>query len=105
MKLHHDIHHKSYVEGLNKAELNMLEARKTNNFDLIRHWEREAAFNGAGHYLHTIFWDVMSSNGGGKPKGDLLNQIKYDFISYIMFKKHFTESAKDVEGPGCDIIV
>jgi len=105
MKLHHDIHHKSYVDGLNKAELNMLEARKTNNFDLIRHWEREAAFNGAGHYLHTIFWDVMGPQGGRKPKGALLDQITHDFGSFKAFKKHFTEAAKKVEGPGWAILV
>ena len=40
MMLHHDKHHRSYVEGLNKAEKMMEEARKTNQFDLIKHWER-----------------------------------------------------------------
>lgn len=59
MMLHHDKHHRSYVEGLNKAEKMMEEARKTNKFDLIKHWEREAAFHGSGHYLHTIFWNNM----------------------------------------------
>lgn len=105
MKLHHDKHHQSYVDGLNKAELKMKEARETGNFDLIRHWEREAAFNGAGHYLHTIFWDVMSPDGGGKPKGDLLEQIIHDFGSYQAFKKQFTEAAKEVEGVGWAILV
>ena len=47
------------MEGLNKAEKMMEEARKTNQFDLIKHWEREAAFHGSGHYLHTIFWNNM----------------------------------------------
>src|SRR5699024_10246848 len=67
MELHHDKHHQSYVDGLNKAELEMQQARWDNNYDLIKHWEREAAFNGAGHYLHTIFWKVMSPDGGGEP--------------------------------------
>ena len=40
----------SYVEGLNKAELEMQTARETGNYDLIKHWEREAAFNGAGPF-------------------------------------------------------
>lgn len=68
MRLHHDIHHKSYVDGLNKAEKEMQKARSSNNFDLIKHWEKEAAFHGAGHYLHTIFWNIMSPNGGGQPE-------------------------------------
>lgn len=105
MQLHHKKHHQSYVDGLNKAEINMQEARETGNFDLIRHWEREAAFNGAGHYLHTIFWNVMSPKGGGKPTGDLLQQIKKDFGSYEAFKKHFSEAAKNVEGVGWAIVV
>ncbi|HLR78991.1 MAG TPA: Fe-Mn family superoxide dismutase [Bacillota bacterium] len=105
MQLHHKKHHQSYVDGLNKAEKKMVEARKTGNFELIRHWEREAAFNGAGHYLHTIFWNVMSPRGGGNPKGALLQQIKKDFGSYRAFKKHFSEAAKNVEGVGWSILV
>lgn len=44
MMLHHDKHHRSYVEGLNKAEKMMEEARKTNQFDLIKHWEEKRLF-------------------------------------------------------------
>ena len=105
MELHHLKHHKSYVEGLNKAELKMQEARTTGNFDLIKHWEREAAFHGSGHYLHTMFWGNMSPNGGGKPKGRLLEQINQDFGSYEKFKKHFTEAANKVEGVGWALLV
>lgn len=47
MWLHHDKHHKSYVDGLNKAEMMMEKARKSEDFELITHWEREAVFNGA----------------------------------------------------------
>lgn len=105
MRLHHDRHHQSYVDGLNKAELKMQEARRTGNFELIRHWEREAAFHGAGHYLHTIFWNVMSPNGGGEPKGLLRQQIDRDFGSFQSFKRHFGEAAKNVEGVGWAILV
>ena len=68
MMLHHDKHHRSYVEGLNKAEDDG-RSEKTNQFDLIKHWEREAAFHGSGHYLHTIFWNNMKKGGGGSPRG------------------------------------
>lgn len=105
MDLHHNKHHKSYVDGLNKAELEMQKARKSNNFDLIKHWEREAAFNGAGHYLHTIFWNVMSPNGGGQPTGRLMREINQSFGSFDQFKKHFTEAANKVEGGGWTILV
>ncbi|MNO52919.1 Superoxide dismutase [Mn/Fe] [compost metagenome] len=105
MRIHHDIHHKSYVDGLNTAEKKLQEARKSGNFDLVKHWERELAFNGAGHYLHTIFWDIMSPNGGGKPDGELLEQIKRDFGSYDAFHKQFSNAAEKVEGGGWAILV
>ncbi|WP_339284358.1 superoxide dismutase [Oceanobacillus sp. FSL K6-3682] len=105
MELHHDKHHQSYVDGLNKAELEMQQARWDNNYDLIKHWEREAAFNGAGHYLHTIFWKVMSPDGGGEPTGDLMSEIEQSFGSYDQFKAHFTEAANHVEGGGWAILV
>ncbi|MGG3455848.1 Fe-Mn family superoxide dismutase [Paenibacillus rhizolycopersici] len=105
MRIHHDKHHKTYVDDLNKAELKLQEARKSGNFDLVKHWERELAFNGAGHYLHTIFWDVMSPKGGGKPEGELLEQIKRDFGSYDAFHKQFSEAAAKVEGGGWAILV
>jgi superoxide dismutase, Fe-Mn family len=105
MRLHHTKHHQSYVDGLNTAEEKLREARRRNQFDLIKHWEREAAFHGSGHYLHTIFWEIMNPRGGGKPKGELLAQIEKDFGSYDLFKKHFSEAAKKVEGVGWAILV
>ncbi|MFC5530358.1 superoxide dismutase [Cohnella yongneupensis] len=105
MRIHHDKHHQSYVDGLNKAETKLAEARKTGDFDLVKHWERELAFNGAGHYLHTIFWESMSPRGGGKPSGFLLQDIERSFGSYEAFKKQFTEAANKVEGGGWAILV
>ncbi|MBE3570734.1 MAG: superoxide dismutase [Bacillales bacterium] len=105
MRLHHTKHHQSYVDGLNTAEEKLRDARRRNHFDLIKHWEREAAFHGSGHYVHTIFWEIMNPRGGGKPKGELLAQIEKDFGSYELFKKHFSEAAKKVEGVGWAILV
>jgi superoxide dismutase len=105
MRLHHDEHHKSYVDGLNKAERMMVQARKTGNYDLIKHWEREAAFNGAGHYLHTLFWETMAPHAGGTPKGPIRKQIERDFGSFQAFKQHFSQAAEKVEGGGWAILV
>lgn len=105
MKLHHLKHHQSYVDGLNKAEKEMLKARESGDFSLIKHWEREAAFHGSGHYLHTIFWSIMSPAGGGAPKGQLARAINQSFGSFEIFKKHFTEAAKNVEAVGWAILV
>lgn len=105
MRIHHDIHHKSYVDGLNKAEQKLAEARRTGDYDLVKHWERELAFNGAGHYLHTIFWNVMSPKGGGQPRGALAKQIQHDFGSFEAFKQQFSAAAEKVEGGGWAILV
>lgn len=105
MRIHHDKHHQTYVDDLNKAEIKLQEARKSGNFDLVKHWERELAFNGAGHYLHTIFWDIMNPQGGGKPEGALLEQIKQDFGSYDAFHKQFSSAAEKVEGGGWAVLV
>ena len=105
MKLHHQKHHQSYVDGLNKAETNLEKARQTGDFSLVKHWSRELAFHGSGHYLHTIFWNNMSPKGGGKPGDLLLKEIEKYFGSFESFKKHFTEAAKAVEGVGWAILV
>ncbi|MFD1636030.1 Fe-Mn family superoxide dismutase [Evansella tamaricis] len=105
MELHHKKHHQSYVDGLNRAEKELQKQRKMNNYHLIKHWQRELAFHGAGHYLHTLFWQVMSPDGGGKPKGLLAEHMDLDFGSFTSFKEHFTEAATNVEGSGWAILV
>ena len=105
MRLHHQKHHQSYVDGLNKAERELQKARERRDFDLIKHWERELAFNGAGHYLHTLFWKIMGPEGGGSPKGDLLKEINRSFGSFDQFKTHFSQAAEKVEGVGWAILV
>jgi len=105
MRLHHDKHHQAYVDGLNKAELKLKEAREINDFALIKHWSRELAFHGSGHYLHSIFWKNMSPHGGGSPHGPLKSGIEKYFGSFTAFKKQFTEAAKQVEGVGWAILV
>lgn len=105
MELHHTKHHQSYVDGLNKAEKKLESARSSGDFTLVKHWSRELAFHGSGHYLHTIFWNNMTPNGGGKPSGKLLQEIERYFGSFEVFKKHFSEAAKAVEGVGWAILV
>ncbi|MCM3093091.1 MULTISPECIES: superoxide dismutase [unclassified Cytobacillus] len=105
MRLHHDKHHQSYVDGLNKAEVMLQNARNNNDYSLVKHWSRELAFHGSGHYLHTIFWNNMSPKGGGRPAGALLKEMNKYFGSFEKFKNHFTEAAKQVEGVGWAILV
>ncbi|WP_035213200.1 superoxide dismutase [Desulfitobacterium hafniense] len=105
VRLHHDIHHKGYVDGLNNAEAKLAEAREKGDFGLVKHWERELAFHGSGHLLHTLFWTNMTPDGGGTPAGALGERISQDFGSFEAFKKQFSAAAVAVEGSGWAVLV
>ena len=105
MTLHHTKHHQGYVDGLNKAEEKLAQARESGDLAIVKHWEREAAFHGSGHYLHSIFWKNMSPNGGGEPTGAIAEQINKDFGSFEKFKAHFSAAAAQVEGVGWGLLV
>lgn len=105
MKLHHDKHHLAYVNGLNKAEQMLQEAREKGDYALVKHWEREAAFHGAGHFLHVIFWENMSPKGGGAPSGELADAIASKFGSFEKFVAHFKAAGAAVEGSGWVLLV
>ena len=103
MRLHHDKHHNGYVKGLNKATEKVHQAITTNDFSLIKHWERELAFHGSGHFLHTIFWDIMGPSSG-KRSSKLNKYIDQSFGSYANFEKAFFAASKSVEGSGWGIL-
>lgn len=108
MRLHHDKHHLAYVNGLNKAEEMLEQARSSGDYAMVKHWSREAAFHGSGHFLHSIFWPNMApagQGGGGEPSGDLAAQVSKDFGSFANFKAQFTAAANAVEGSGWAILV
>lgn len=104
LQIHYNKHHLSYVEGLNKAELQLAEARQTKDFKLIKHWERELAFNGSGHILHSIYWTVMTPGGSGKPGYQTYNQIISYFGSMDVFKEQFTTAAINIESSGWAVL-
>lgn len=106
MRLHHDIHHRSYVEGLNRAEAALARARRHRDWTALNYWQRQLAFHGSGHFLHSIFWTNMHPDGGGRPTDDeLLRQIQRDFGSFDAFRAHFTEAANALNGPGWVMLV
>lgn len=104
LHLHHDKHHAGYVKGLNRAELNLKKARETNDFTLVKHWEKELAFHGSGHILHALYWENLSSEGGGEPKGKLAGAIKKNFGDFGQFKAQMIAGTKSVEGSGWGIL-
>ncbi len=104
VRLHHDAHHKAYVDGLNNAEAKLAEARDKSDFSLIKHWERELAFHGSGHLLHTLFWNNMKPKGGGPATGKAAELIEQHFGSFETFKKQFSAAAVAVEGSGWAVL-
>ena len=103
MQIHHGKHHMAYVNGLNKAEEELAKARAADDYALIQHWSKQAAFHGGGHWLHSMFWKIMGAPGtlgGGEPTGELLAAINDGFGSVGAFKKQFTAAAIAVEGSG-----
>ena len=89
---------------MNKAEEKLIEARKTGDFSLIKHWLREKAFNGSGHILHTLYWESMGPKCGGKPSGKLLKQIEEQYGSFEGFQKEFSAATAAVEGSGWGVL-
>jgi superoxide dismutase, Fe-Mn family len=104
LRLHHDAHHKAYVDGLNNAEAKLIKAREEGDFALVKHWERELAFHGSGHILHTIFWDNMKPDGGGPATGKVAVRLEKDFGGFEPFKKQFSAAAAAVEGSGWAVL-
>lgn len=105
VRIHHDIHHLGYVKGLNKAEQELAAARASGDFSLIKHWEREVAFHGSGHILHSIYWTNLSGQGGGTPCEFTAQFIRRDFGGFNPFKQQLSEATKAVEGSGWGILV
>jgi Fe-Mn family superoxide dismutase len=100
MELHHDKHHKTYVDGANKTLEQLEEARAKGSLDTAGALARTLAFHVSGHVLHSLFWQNLSPNGGGKPTGELAQAIDRDFGSFDAFKTQFTKTAGTVLGSG-----
>jgi len=105
MELHHDKHHLAYVNGANTALDALAEARDKNDLTMVNKFQKDLAFNLAGHINHTVFWKNMSPEGGDKPTGELAAAIDEYFGSFDAFRAHFTASALGIQGSGWSILV
>lgn len=102
MEIHHGKHHAGYTKKLNAAiEGTELEDKSIDyiltNLDLSNSAVRN---NGGGFYNHTLFWKVMSPDGGGKPSGALAEAIDKSFGSFDGFKEAFSKAAATQFGSG-----
>lgn len=100
MQLHHDKHHRTYVNGANQALVDLREARDKSDYAKLAALEHLLAFNVSGHVLHSLFWQNLSPNGGAQPNGALAEQIDADFGSFAAFKAQTIRAAATVTGSG-----
>jgi len=107
MNIHHTKHHNTYVTKLNAAleGHSDLESKSLNdlisNLDAVPEDIRTAVRNnGGGHANHSLFWKVLSPNGGGNPTGTLASKIDEKFGSFDEFKGAFESAAATRFGSG-----
>lgn len=104
MKLHHGVHHQTYITNLN----NIIEGTDLADKSLeelikfsANNESYKGLFNNAGQtWNHNFFWKCLSPNGGGKPSGILAERIDADFGSYEAFAEAFTAAAIGRFGSG-----
>lgn len=102
MEIHHGKHHNAYVTNLNNA-VSGTELENKSLEDLLANVSGHPVAvrnNGGGHYNHTLFWNILSGNGGGQPVGELAEAINQKFGSYDAFKEEFTKAATTRFGSG-----
>ncbi len=107
MEIHHSRHHQTYITNLNAAlaELPELAALPVDEllarFDSLPVSVQGAVRNhGGGHANHSLFWQVMSPQGGGEPGGELAEAIERDLGGLEAFKQAFTQAALSRFGSG-----
>jgi Fe-Mn family superoxide dismutase len=100
LELHHDKHHKAYVDGVNATLDKLVTARESDDLSALVGLEKTLAFNLSGHVLHTLFWKNLSPDGGDRPRGELAAAIDENFSSFDAFKKQLTQATSTVQGSG-----
>lgn len=107
MEIHHTKHHQAYVNNLNSALEKYPELQDKPVEELLRNINsvpediRTAVRNnGGGHANHSLFWTIMSPNGGGAPTGELADAINTAFGSFEAFKEQFSKAAATRFGSG-----
>lgn len=107
MEIHHDKHHAGYTNKLNAALEGHADLASKSIEDILgsinsvpESIRTAVQNNGGGYANHSLFWTVMSPNGGGTPSGDLGNAINSTFGSFDKFKSTFSGAAGSRFGSG-----
>jgi Fe-Mn family superoxide dismutase len=106
MEIHHSKHHQTYITNLNNAVQGTewaevpIDALVANAAKLPENLQTVVRNNGGGHANHSLFWTVMSPQGGGEPTGELAQAIQADLGGFGTFKDAFTRAALTRFGSG-----
>ncbi|KAE9629163.1 superoxide dismutase [Aeromonas veronii] len=107
MEIHHSRHHQTYINNLNAALEGAPELAALPVEDLLRRFDTLPATlqgavrnHGGGHANHSLFWLVMSPQGGGEPGGELALAIERELGGFDAFKQAFTQAALSRFGSG-----
>jgi Fe-Mn family superoxide dismutase len=107
MEIHHGRHHNTYVTNLNKALESAPELASKSVEELIsdlnavpENIRTAVRNNGGGHANHSLFWTILSPNGGGAPTGALAQAIDNELGGFEKFKEAFTNAATTRFGSG-----
>jgi Fe-Mn family superoxide dismutase len=101
MEIHHSKHHQGYTNNLNNA-ISGTDLEGKSIMDILSNCSDKPAVrnNGGGFYNHSLFWEIMSPNGGGNPSGELADAINSAFGSFEAFKGAFSKAAATRFGSG-----
>jgi superoxide dismutase, Fe-Mn family len=107
MQIHHDKHHATYVNNLNRTlakspdiSSKPIEELVMNLKDVPENLRHSVKGSAGGHVNHTLFWSMMKKNGGGQPTGELGKAIEKKFGTFAIFKDMFSNTATRVFGSG-----
>jgi Fe-Mn family superoxide dismutase len=111
MRVHHDLHHKAYIDNANAALAGTELADRPvesvlTNFEVLPEDKHNAVRNNAGgHANHSLFWEIMSPDGGGEPSGSLADAINDTFGSLDELKKAVNDTGVKRFGSGWSWLV
>jgi Fe-Mn family superoxide dismutase len=107
MEIHHDRHHKAYVDNVNKALEGQAALQSLSIEQLLRdvnkapdNIRQTVINNGGGHANHTMFWEIMAKGAGGKPSGPLADDISKTFGDFTAFQAQIKQAAVGRFGSG-----
>ena len=107
MAIHHGKHHNAYVTNLNAALESHPDLQDKSALELLVEFDSlpdglkpAVQKHGGGHVNHSMFWTLMSGDGGGQPGGGLASEIDDAFGSFDEFKAAFKAAAGGVFGSG-----